>query len=155
MIPNAIAKIVDEKTGEEISAVPAFIQRRQRNAFDLGWSQLRTVNLSDDKDTQGQLIMRNIMSLSGTAHKVLLGLLFVNGYRNEVTVDIGEFADLCELSKQNLYRAFRELSNAGLLEKRGRGQWYISDLVMWRGRARDHEKQVRANYGLSDAWERH
>jgi hypothetical protein len=142
---NAKIEIRDETTGEILQGVPAFVQKKARNGFDLGWSQLRFVNIESGKDAPGESIMNGIARMNQTDARVMLGLLFVNGYRNEVTVDLDEFTSVLGLSKPNLYRSFRSLMKSGFLERGEDGKgWAICESVMWRGRGREHLKIVES-----------
>lgn len=129
--------------GSRIEEIPAFFQRKQLNGFD-AWTQLRTF---DPAAPDFGKIMSTIAQLNGEALRVLLAILFSNGYRNRVTATQGALASLLGMQRQNVGRAFRALVDAGLLveaeAEAGRKSWTLSEQIAWRGRGNEHLQRVK------------
>jgi hypothetical protein len=99
---NLSVRILDEKTGQEMEGVPAFLQKKQRNGFKFGWSQLRCIDTEEDKDEQGREIMNKIQGLTGESLRLLFSLLLIKGYRNEVMLDPRDLADETGMALPNI-----------------------------------------------------
>ena len=147
---NSEISITNEKTGEVIEGVAAFIQQKQKNAFE-AWSQLVCLDTRPNSDGQGETIMLEIKKLRGESLRVLFSLLLFNGYRNEVMLSPQDISNEMEMPIRNVYRAFKNLSEVGLIERKERGgkgrrgsAWFLSDRLIWRGHAREHIKLVNS-----------
>lgn len=141
MKPNTTVSITSAD-GSRIEEVPAFFQRKQLNGFD-AWSQLRTFDPSAPDFAKK---MNTLAQLNGESLRVLLAILFGNGYRNRVSLSHGALASLLGMKRQNVGRAFKTLVDAGLLceEISGKSKvWALSEQIVWRGRGNEHLQRVK------------
>lgn len=141
---NSEISITNEKTGEVIEGVAAFIQQKQKNAFE-AWSQLVCLDTRENNDGQLESIMNTMQGLKGESLRIFFAMLLCNGYRNEVMLGAEDLSDITGIALPNVYRGLRALAEAGFLERRereGKGRrgsaWFITQKMVWRGHAREH-----------------
>lgn len=90
--------------------------------------------------------MNQFAGLTGESARVLLALLFTNGYRNKLQLTQTDLGRILGMPRQNVSRAFQKLVSAGFLVatmQDGKKSWLLSTDLAWRGRGNEHLKLLK------------
>lgn len=86
--------------------------------------------------------------------EVLMYLLGIMGFENTVAIEQSRVAEELGMQKQNVYRAFKQMLEAGVLvqgPKLGKSKSYTINLnYAWKGKAANRQKEIAKQWRESD-----